>query len=198
MKQPEPEALQRMRERGGQWAVYQNLDLHSNDLGRLVFLQFGPDRTLKTPPKQYPDTADTGLGWRYVYTGRGRHRRRGSVIVTLDQLMNVFRNSIKAVTTEQRQEIRDNMFLPIHPSQWTCSSCRGRQLMFTNSCGLRALCCPEAECDLAEILEWLGSEPILTASDRWFLREVGAGDYNDLDLNLFDHAFLRSIQIATR
>ena len=65
----DPEALQQMRDRGGDWAAYQNQDLSHPDVGRLAFLQHGPWNTFKEPPKQYPDTHHVGLGWRYRLIG---------------------------------------------------------------------------------------------------------------------------------
>ncbi len=64
----EPEALAQMHERGGRWAAYQNHDLGSAEIGRLMFLQVGPGRTFEEPPKRYPDTQH-GLGWRYLFVG---------------------------------------------------------------------------------------------------------------------------------
>lgn len=68
MNTPSPEALKQMRERGGNWAAYENHDLGHPDLGHLRFLKYGPDCTLKEPPARYPDTSE-GIGWRYVYIG---------------------------------------------------------------------------------------------------------------------------------
>jgi len=116
--------------------------------------------------------------------------------VTLKQLSEILHRSIAEMTPEQTTEIREHLemaFLPISSEQWRCD-CGSRHLLVHNWRGLRALLCPE--CDLGEIFDWLGNEPILTASDRWLLREVGAGDYNELNLNLFDDAFLRSIQVV--
>lgn len=62
------EALKQMRERGGSWAIYQNVALDSADLGNLRFLQVGPSNTFKEAPERYPDT-QFGVGWRYVHVG---------------------------------------------------------------------------------------------------------------------------------
>ena len=66
---PSPEALQQMRERGGQWAAYQNHAMDSAGLGELRFLQYGEGRTFATPPDRYPDT-QFGTGWRHLLVGR--------------------------------------------------------------------------------------------------------------------------------
>jgi hypothetical protein len=63
-----PEALKAMSERRGTWAAYQNIALDSDDLGKLRFLKYGADCTLKEAPKKYPDTSE-GPGWRYEYVG---------------------------------------------------------------------------------------------------------------------------------
>jgi hypothetical protein len=65
---PSPEALKAIRERGGNWAAYQNQDLGHYDLGHMRFLKYGPECTLKEPPQRYPDTSDC-IGWRYVLVG---------------------------------------------------------------------------------------------------------------------------------
>jgi len=65
------EALAQMRERAtpsDKWWVYQNHALDSASLGDLQFLQVGPDRTFKEPPKRMPDTQHS-IGWRYVRVG---------------------------------------------------------------------------------------------------------------------------------
>lgn len=64
----EDESLAQMRERGGRWAVYQNHDLGSSQVGHIQFLQYGPERTHKAPPAHMPDSA-SGLGWRYLFVG---------------------------------------------------------------------------------------------------------------------------------
>jgi hypothetical protein len=63
------EALQQMRRRGGNWAVFQNHAMDSAALGGLRFLQFGEDCTFKVAPKRYPDT-QYGIGWKYLLVGR--------------------------------------------------------------------------------------------------------------------------------
>jgi hypothetical protein len=62
------DSLRTMRERGGRWAAYQNVDLGHNRLGHLRYLNYGPLNTFKEPPERYPDTAE-GVGWRYVWAG---------------------------------------------------------------------------------------------------------------------------------
>ena len=57
-----------MRQRGGQWAAYQNVALDSIGLGHLQFLQYGPERTFETPPASMPDT-QAGVGWKYRHVG---------------------------------------------------------------------------------------------------------------------------------
>ena len=64
-----PEALQAMRERGGQWAMYENQALDSASRGHLQFLKFGPGCTYEVPPAQYPADTPFGLGWRYRHVG---------------------------------------------------------------------------------------------------------------------------------
>lgn len=63
-----PEALQQMRERGGQWAAYENHDLGHPELGHLQFLKFGPGCTFEKAPERMPDT-QTHINWRYVRVG---------------------------------------------------------------------------------------------------------------------------------
>lgn len=67
---PGEEALATMRERGGRWAAYQNVDLGHPQLGHLKFLQFGgPENTFKEPPApRLPDTP-TEINWRYYHVG---------------------------------------------------------------------------------------------------------------------------------
>lgn len=62
------EALSAMRERGGNWAVYENHDLSSANVGHMQFLKYGEGCTYAEAPAKYPDSAH-GLGWRYVYVG---------------------------------------------------------------------------------------------------------------------------------
>lgn len=66
---PEEESLEVMRDRGGRWAAYQNIDMCSRNIGHLRFLQFGgPENTFKVPPERHPDTPQV-IGWRYYYVG---------------------------------------------------------------------------------------------------------------------------------
>lgn len=67
---PEEETLKVMRERGGRWAAYCNVDLSHPQLGHLKFLQFGGlENTFKVPPApRLPDTP-TEINWRYYYVG---------------------------------------------------------------------------------------------------------------------------------
>jgi hypothetical protein len=67
---PEPEALAQMRERGGEWFAYQNMDLGSRDIGHLTFLKVGPGQTFVTPPERRPDFPGGSLGWRYLLVGK--------------------------------------------------------------------------------------------------------------------------------
>lgn len=65
----DPEALSRLREIGGTWAVYQNSALDSATRGHLQFLRFGPEDglTFKEPP---PSGASVvGLDWKYLLIG---------------------------------------------------------------------------------------------------------------------------------
>jgi hypothetical protein len=63
------EALAQMKERGGTWAVYQNIALDSANMGHLQFLKVGEGCTFTTPPKRYPKDNEHGMGWRYVHVG---------------------------------------------------------------------------------------------------------------------------------
>lgn len=64
-----PDALATIRERGGQWAVYQNHDLGSRQIGHLKCLKYGAGCTHETPPAHYP--ADSiSQGHNYVLVGR--------------------------------------------------------------------------------------------------------------------------------
>lgn len=63
----EPETLQQMQERGGQWAAYENHDLGSPSVGHLKFLAVGEGRTFETPPESYPDpSVSQGHVYRYI------------------------------------------------------------------------------------------------------------------------------------
>jgi len=66
---PEPESLKQMRERGGSWAAYCNMDLGHPELGHLKFIKWGKGCTFAEPPKpQLPDFP-TAINWRYQYVG---------------------------------------------------------------------------------------------------------------------------------
>jgi hypothetical protein len=64
-----PEALATIRERGGQWAVYQNHDLGSRKIGHLKFLKYGIGCTFDAPPPHYPDPT-ISEGTNYLLVGR--------------------------------------------------------------------------------------------------------------------------------
>jgi hypothetical protein len=66
--QIEPETLNTLRQRGGSWAVYQNLAWDSVGAGHITFLKFGPGCTHEIPPAHMPDTA-AGCGWKYRHVG---------------------------------------------------------------------------------------------------------------------------------
>lgn len=69
----DPEVVDRitaMLDGGLKIAVYENNDLGHPDLGRKVFLSYGgPTSTWQEPPPFAPDTAEAGLGWRYLLAG---------------------------------------------------------------------------------------------------------------------------------
>lgn len=78
---PTDEAIKQMRESPYNfpdtvWYAYQNHDLGHPDIGRTAFLAVGSQNTFKTPPKNYPDSQATGLGWRYVLVGQVDMGRR--------------------------------------------------------------------------------------------------------------------------
>ena len=60
-----PTILQTLRERDGDWFVYQSHDMGSRTLGDLKFLQCGRGCTHNEPPARLPDTAQ-----QYVLVGR--------------------------------------------------------------------------------------------------------------------------------
>lgn len=66
----DPEALDAMRERGGEWFAYRNEDIGHPDQGRLTFLKAGLGCTFEEPPEQAPDSPDIGFGWRYRLCGK--------------------------------------------------------------------------------------------------------------------------------
>jgi len=63
------EALAAMQKQGGEWAAYQNMAFDSAGFGDVRFLQYGKDCTYEEPPPQYPDTEQTGPGWRFRLVG---------------------------------------------------------------------------------------------------------------------------------
>ena len=67
-EKPAPEALEKMRKRGGKWAAYQNHDMGSASLGHLQFLNVGEGCTFTEAPERMPDS-HLGIGWRYVLVG---------------------------------------------------------------------------------------------------------------------------------
>lgn len=64
-----PDALSQIRERGGQWAVYQNHDLGTRRIGHLKFLKYGTGCTFDAPPVHYHDPT-MSEGWNYFLVGR--------------------------------------------------------------------------------------------------------------------------------
>ena len=62
-------ALKTMRERGGTWAVYQNMALDSSLAGHYQFLKVGDGCTYLAPPTKYPMDTSYGTGWKYLYRG---------------------------------------------------------------------------------------------------------------------------------
>jgi hypothetical protein len=79
-----PDALRKMRELGGRFAAYQNIDLSSSGLGHMEFLKFGGNCTFKSPPEKMPDTR-YGLGWRYWLVGEVNIENGTIVEVSDDQ-----------------------------------------------------------------------------------------------------------------
>jgi hypothetical protein len=61
----EAETVRTLKERGGSWAIYQNLALDSCNAGQVVCLRFGPECTMKEAPDPMPDTPQYGPGWKY-------------------------------------------------------------------------------------------------------------------------------------
>lgn len=68
-ERPDKFSLAQMRDRGGEWAAYQNMDMGHRGLGHLMFLRYGPECTYKKPPNRMPDTS-TLLCWRYFFVGK--------------------------------------------------------------------------------------------------------------------------------
>lgn len=66
---PSDELLADLRQRGGAWAAYQNVDMSSAGLGHLKFLKVGDECTFKLPPEVLPDGPDGSINWRYYYVG---------------------------------------------------------------------------------------------------------------------------------
>ena len=64
-----PTILQTLRERDGNWFVYQSHDIGSSTLGDFQFLQCGAGCTFVKPPARLPDTKQS-INWRYVLVGR--------------------------------------------------------------------------------------------------------------------------------
>lgn len=58
-----------LKNRGGTWAAYQNVDLSSAGIGHIQFIKYGPGCTFERPPMKCPDTSSGGLGWRYAHVG---------------------------------------------------------------------------------------------------------------------------------
>jgi hypothetical protein len=67
-ERPDEKALEQMRERGGSWFAYQNVDMGHLQLGHLRFMRCGPGCTFEVPPEKHPDTREL-IGWRYVLIG---------------------------------------------------------------------------------------------------------------------------------
>jgi len=61
----EAETVRTIKERGGTWAIYQNVALDSADAGKIVCLRFGPECTRKEALDPMPDTPQYGPGWKY-------------------------------------------------------------------------------------------------------------------------------------
>lgn len=63
------DALLFMRNQGGTWAAYQNVDLSSRMIGTLRLMKVGPGCTFETPPERMPDSPKLGPGWQYYFVG---------------------------------------------------------------------------------------------------------------------------------
>jgi len=73
-------------ERGGEWAIYQNLALDSAGAGHLQFMRFGEGCTYIRPPPCMPDGV-WGAGWKYVLSGvykDGRAYNRAECLLELN------------------------------------------------------------------------------------------------------------------
>ena len=64
-----PTILQTLRERDGNWFVYQSQDLGSRTIGNLQVLKCGVGCTFKEPPARLPDTKRS-INSGYVLVGR--------------------------------------------------------------------------------------------------------------------------------
>lgn len=63
------DALTFMRNQGGTWAAYQNVDLSSRDIGALRFLKYGPGATFQDAPQPRLPDSNLGPAWQYYYVG---------------------------------------------------------------------------------------------------------------------------------
>jgi hypothetical protein len=63
------EVIEKLRSRGGTWAIYENHEKSSLDHGRLVCLKYGSDCTFPAPPEKAPDSSEWGSGWMYCHVG---------------------------------------------------------------------------------------------------------------------------------
>lgn len=65
----DPEALEQMKERGGNWAAYCNMDMGHPNLGHLKFIKWGEGCTLSEAPKPRLPDFPNAINWRYQYVG---------------------------------------------------------------------------------------------------------------------------------
>lgn len=63
------DALLFMRNQGGTWAAYQNVDLSSRQIGHIRCLKYGPGCTFLDAPKPRLPDSKLGPGWQYYYVG---------------------------------------------------------------------------------------------------------------------------------
>jgi hypothetical protein len=63
-----PDTARTLRQQGGTWAIYENVDLGHPGIGHLKFLRVGGGCTFQEPPKRLPDT-ETEINWRYWLVG---------------------------------------------------------------------------------------------------------------------------------